>query len=197
MPHYQTKSQRQYRYERIAKAEGEQCILCYIEKGIRKGPPKAKLIIEHSDNNKENWSWDNLHLACYSHNKILEKLNVQEKIKLLSSYSDQLERDRERENLPTWKTIAKEEIPYEYGPPEMRAHKVFLKRWLARVHQILSEEGSEKKKELIARSAHYAKCSKQTSSNYLEVYTSIDSPFMETNDGEGNVIITFRNQRKA
>lgn len=192
MGHYQTKSQRQYRYEMIARAEGDQCLLCYIEKGISRGPPRTKLIIEHSDNNRQNWSWDNLHLACYSDNKILEKQNVQDKIKLLRQYSDELERERERENLPTWKTLLKDEIPYEYGPPEMRANKVFLPRWLFRVHQILKEEGSEKKKDLIARAAHYAKCSKQTSTNYLEVYTSIDSPFMETADSDGNVIITYR-----
>ena len=192
MPNYQSKTQRQYRYDMIAKAEGEQCLLCYIEKGIRRGPPKAKLIIEHSDNIPTNWSWDNLHLACYSHNKTLEKRNVQEKIKLLSSYTDQLERERERENLPTWKTLLKDEIPYEYGPPEMRANKIFLKRWLSRVHQILEEEGSEKKKDLISRAAHFAKCSKQTSTNYLEVYTSIDSPFMETTDSDGNLIICYR-----
>jgi len=192
MPHYQTKTQRQYRYDMIAKAEGEQCLVCYIEKGIRRGPPKSKLIIEHSDNDHTNWSWNNLHLACYSHNKTLEKLNVQEKIKLLAAYTDQLERERERENLPTWKTLVKEEIPYEYGPPEMRASKVFLKRWLVRVHEIIREEGTEKKKDLINRAAHFAGCSKQTSTNYLEVYTSLDSPFMETTDSDGNAIITYR-----
>lgn len=192
MGKYQTKAQRKDRYEKIAAAEGEQCLICYIEKGIRKGPPKAKLILEHSDNNPQNWEWPNVHLACYSCNKRLEKLNVRDKIAMIRRYSDQLERDRERENLPTRKTILKDEIPYDLGPPEMRAHKVFFKKWLFRVHQILREEGSEKKKDLIARAAHYAKCSKQTSTNYLEVYTSIDSPFMETMDGEGNVIITYR-----
>lgn len=197
MPHYQTKSQREHRYEMIARAEGDQCLLCYIEKGIRRGPPRTKLIIEHSDNNPQNWSWDNLHLACYSHNKTLEKQNVQDKIKLLRQYSDQLERDRERENLPTWKTLLKDEIPYESGPPEMRARKVFERRWLFRLHQIMKEEGSEKKKDLIARAAHFAKCSKQTSTNYLEVYTSIDSPFMEATDSEGNTIITYRQNKNT
>ena len=74
----------------------------------------------------------------------------------------------------------------------MRANKVFLKRWLFRVHQILAEEGSEKKKDLISRAAHFAKCSKQTSTNYLEVYTSVDSPFMESTDNDGNLIICYR-----
>ena len=77
----------------------------------------------------------------------------------------------------------------------MQANKVFLKRWLFRVHQIIREEGSEKKKDLISRAAHFSKCSKQTSTNYLEVYTSIDSPFMETTDSNGNLIITYRENK--
>ena len=117
---------------------------------------------------------------------------VKARTTMLQDYSDQVEKERERENLPTWKTILKDEITYEYGPPEMQAHRVFLKRWLLRVHQIIREEGSEKKKDLITRAAHYAKCSKQTSTNYLEVYTSIDSPFMESSDSQGDVIITYR-----
>jgi len=117
------------------------------------------------------------------------------RVTMLCDYSDQLERERERENLPTWKTLLKDEIPYEYGPPEMRANKVFLKRWLFRVHQILAEEGSEKKKDLISRAAHFSKCSKQTSTNYLEVYTSVDSPFMESTDNDGNLIICYRRKK--
>ena len=77
----------------------------------------------------------------------------------------------------------------------MRANKVFLKRWLFRVHQILKEEGSEKKKDIIARAAHFAKCSKQTSNNYLEVYASIDGPFLEIMDNDGSLIITYRQKR--
>lgn len=192
MPSYQTKSQRQYRYEMIARAEGEQCILCYIEKGVRRGPPQAKLIIEHSDNNQSNWSWSNLHLACYSHNKKLEKLNVQEKIKLFQGYSDQLERERERENLPTWKTVLKDELPYDSGSPEMQANKKFEPRWLRYVHGVIRQYGSQGRKEIISAAAAFCNCSIQTSSNYYTKHTSQISPFMETYDEDGNKIIKYR-----
>jgi len=181
----------------IAKAEGERCIVCWIERRVRRGPPGVKLEIDHADSNPENWSWGNLHLVCHKDNCKLRQLPSNEHLRLLRSYSDQLERERERENLPTWKTLFKDEIPYEYGPPEMRANKIFLKRWLFRVHQILREEGSERKKDLVSRAAHFAKCSKQTSTNYLEVYTSIDSPFMETTDNDGNLIITYRQNKNT
>jgi len=197
MPKYQTNAQRRYRYEKIVRAEGEKCIVCWIERKVRRGPPAVKLEIDHADGDTKNWNWDNLHLVCHRHNCKLREMPIKARMAMLRDYSDQLERERERENLPTRKTILKDEIPYEYGPPEMRANKVFLKKWLSRVHQILTEEGTEKKKDLINRAAHYAKCSKQTSTNYLEVYTSIDSPFMETTDNEGNVIITYRPNNNA
>ena len=119
MPKYQTKPQRSWRYEKVAKAEGEQCLACKIEKGIRRGPPGARLVVEHADNNPRNWAWSNLHLSCYSHNKRFEELEVHEKISLLRSYGDQLEKEREREGLPTWRTVLKDELPYEGGSPEM------------------------------------------------------------------------------
>lgn len=193
MPHYQTKSERKYRYDMIAKAEGDQCLLCYIENRMRRGPPQVKLIIEHSDNILHNWSWGNLHLACYSHNKKLEKLNVQEKIKLLEAYSDQLERERERENLPTWKTVLKDELPYDTGSPEMQANKKFEPRWLRYVHSVMSQYGSQGRKEIISAAAAYCNCSIQTSSNYYIKHTSAISPFMETLDEDGSKIIKYRN----
>ena len=195
MGKYQTSAQRQYRYQRIAEAEGDRCIICWVEKGVRKGPPSTRLEIDHADGDPTNWSWGNLHLVCHRDNCRLREMPLKARVTTLRSYSDQVERERERENKPTWATILKDEIPYEYGPPEMRANKVFLKRWLFRVHQILKEEGSEKKKDLIARSAHFAKCSKQTSTNYLEVYASIDGPFLEIMDNDGSLIITYRQKR--
>ena len=195
MPKYQTNAQRKHRYEKIARAEGERCIICWVEKKVRRGPPNANLEIDHLDGDPMNWNWENLHLVCHRDNCRLREMPVEARKTMLQDYSDQVERERERENLPTWKTILKDEITYEYGPPEMRANKVFLKRWLFRVHQIIREEGSEKKKDLISRAAHFSKCSKQTSTNYLEVYTSIDSPFMETTDSDGNLIITYRQNK--
>jgi len=192
MPKLQTNSQREFRYKTIAEAEGDQCIACYIEKHVRRGPPKTKLIIEHTDNNQKNWAWGNLHLCCYSHNKKFEKMPVEAKVTLLQSYSDQLERERGRENLPTWKTIRKSMVPYEYGSPEMQANKKFEPRWLKYVHAEVKANGSVKKKDLIAGGAYHAHCSIQTSTNYLLKYASPSSPFMETLDDDGDKIIQYR-----
>ena len=146
MPKYQTKPQRSWRYEKVARAEGEQCLACKIEKGIRRGPPGARLVVEHADNNPRNWAWSNLHLSCYSHNKRFEKLEVHEKISLLRSYGDQLEKEREREGLPTWRTVLKDELPYEDGSPEMKANRRMERRWCYYVNELLKSKGSELKK---------------------------------------------------
>jgi len=192
MAKLQTNKQRQYRYETIARAEGEQCIACKIELGIRRGPPRARLIIEHADNDQSNWTWSNIHLCCYSHNKHFEKLPVGKKIKLLRAYSDQLERERERAGLPTWKDVIKDQIPYESGSPEMQAHKKFEPKWKKYVHRILQANGSGDKREIIRGAAKASGCSLQTSRNYLEKYTSeFEGPFKEGLDGDGNKIITY------
>lgn len=194
MPKYQTTAQRKKRYDTISRAEGDMCIVCWIERRVKRSPPRYKLEIDHADGDHTNWSWENLHLVCHSCNCRLREIQVKTRVTMLREYSDQVKRERERSNLTTWDTVIREQLHYESGSPEMKANQVFIKRWLTRVHEILSEEGSEKKKDLITRAAHFANCSKQTSTNYLEVYSSIDGPFMETTDDNGNLVIKYRVQ---
>lgn len=192
MPKYQTTAQRAYRYDMIAKAEGEQCLVCYFERGKR--PSRGKLIIEHADNNPKNWAWGNLHLCCYAHNKLLEQCPVEEKISRLKTYSDHLERERERENLPTWKTVLKDELSYDGASTEIQLSRKYRARWLRYAHHRIKEDGAVRKKELILAAAKYSGCSKQTSTNYLEVETANveDAPFQETLDDDGEVVIVYR-----
>jgi len=192
MPKLQTNRQRKIRYETIARAEGDQCLICWIEDRVRRGPPRKKLIIEHADNDETNWSWSNLHLCCYSHNKKMEQLTSEAKKKLIRGYSDQLERERERAGLPTWGDVLKDMIPYESGSPEMKAHKRFERIWLRWVRQQLNRHGSYDKRELLREAAKVSRCSIQTSRNYLEKYTSeLEGPFKETFDDDGEKIITY------
>jgi hypothetical protein len=194
----QTNAQRHARYEIIAKAEGEQCLPCKIEKGRRVGPPKNRLVIEHADNNQKNWDFGNLHFSCYSHNKKMEKLTVHDKILQLRAYSDQLEKERQRENLPTWKDVLKDLVGYENGSIEMQATKIFLPKWMKFVHDQLEQYKSLNRKYITLAAAQKVGCSKQTSINYMEVQTAPpDGPFKEQTDGEGNKIIVFRYEVKG
>ena len=97
MAKYQTNNQRQYRYQMIAKAEGEQCICCWAEGKVRRSPPTVKLEIDHADGDRSNWSWSNLHLVCHQHNCKLRELPANKHISLLITYSDQVERERKGE----------------------------------------------------------------------------------------------------
>ncbi|OGN89794.1 MAG: hypothetical protein A2158_01625 [Chloroflexi bacterium RBG_13_46_14] len=194
MPNYQTKAQRKDRYEKLARAEGDQCIVCKIEKGKRTGPPRKKLIIEHADNDKKNWAWGNIHLACYSCNKKMESWPVHAKIQKLQAYADQLERQRQREGLPTRGSVFKEETEYQGASTEIQLNKIYHTSWLKYVISRVKGEGAVEKKILILAAAKKAGCSKQTSTNYLEVETS-DAPnsiLREMVDDDGNKVIIFR-----
>jgi hypothetical protein len=197
MPKYQTKEQRHYRYEMLAKAEGDECLICRIEKGIRVGPPARKLIIEHSNNDITDWSWNNLHLSCYSHNKLLEKLSVPAKLALLEQYSDQRERQRQREGLPTRSTVLKDAIDFEGASTEIQLNRLYHAKWLRYVIARIEERKSEDRKRLITAAAKKAGCSKQTSTNYMEVETADveDAILKEVIDQDGNRIIMFKKER--
>ncbi|MFC1977907.1 hypothetical protein ACFLWS_06570 [Chloroflexota bacterium] len=103
MPKLQTNAQHDFRYETIALAEGEECIVCHLEHFVPRSSSNRsrrdykKLEIDHADSNRTNWAWSNLHLVCHKHNCWLRNLPMVKHISLLRSYSDQLERERERE----------------------------------------------------------------------------------------------------
>ena len=195
MGKYQSSDKRRARYEMVAMAEGEECIFCHfnstLPKKLRlKKKSTGKLILEHADNNPKNWAWGNLHLACYPHNRLAVKLSTSSKIRILLRLSGVLKRERERENLSTWETVLKDEIPYQSGSPEMQAHKRFYPIWLEYVHEKLHLFGTYDKRELIRGAARASGCSIQTSRNYLEKNTSEDEgPFREGADANGNKIV--------
>lgn len=187
-----TKAQHRKVYETIAKAEGEQCLVCKIEKGKRKGPTSNKLVIEHADNNEKNGDWGNLHLACYSCNKKMEKWKIHDKIRKLHAYGDQIERERKRENLPTWADVLKDESTDENASTEFRISGIFFNRWKRYVHKALKEQGAYSKKELTREAAAYAGCKLPTSINYLTLYTASNMPCKEDTNTDGEKVITFR-----
>ena len=197
MPKIQTVYQRRYRYDVIAKAEGDECIVCHMA-GRHRSPPHYRLIIEHTDNNQINWAWTNLHLVCYSCNQTMAnnlksgKWSLRYKISLLQAYSDQLERDRERDNYPTWQTVLVEDLGANSNTPEIRLHRFFLPRWRKYVHQLLTSQGSMTRKELILNAAKKVGCSKLTSTNYFEVEAaSLEGILKEVPDDDGNMVVVF------
>ena len=113
----------------------------------------------------------------------------------MKQYSDQRERERERENLPTRSSVLKEQTDYEGASTEIQLNRIYYPRWLRYVISRIEEEGSVEKKGLILSAAKKAGCSKQTSTNYLEVETSEEGMFREFINEDGVKMITFREER--
>lgn len=200
MANYQTPEERKFRYETIAKAEGERCIVCWCDEHRLRRPPRKTLIIEHADDNKTNWAWSNLHLVCYSHNKIMaDKTSwpISYKKNKIREYADQVKSEREREGLPTWNDVLTEELDYDGSPVELRLHKKYHPEWLKVLHQRIKSDGAITKKEAVQYCGYAAGCAKQTSENYLFMATAPNAPFKETVDEDGNKIIVYRNKLKT
>ena len=187
--------QRDRLYPFVVKVHGNYCIACFIEEHIRKGPPAVKLELDHANGDETDWSPDNIYPVCKSHNLKFRGMKPTAHKKLLERYSIQNERERERENLTTRKTMVKEEADYQSGPPEMKANSRYEPSWLTFIHGQLKTDGSIKKEDAISGGAHYSGCAVQTSRNYLIKYTSPWSCFKETVDSSGNRIIVYRERK--
>ena len=192
MGKYQTVAQRDYRYKLIAQAEGEMCLICWGETGKIVKPPRKKLVIEHADNDPRNWRSNNLHLACYSCNKKMEKWPVLQKINTINLYSDQLEREREKKNLPTKTSVYKSLCISGNSSSEIMLNRNYYPKWLQYVYERINEDVVVEKKDLVLSAAKRAGCSKQTSGNYLDVETSTEGNLQEIVDIDGNKIITYK-----
>jgi len=102
-----TSARHEYIDDLITRAEGDFCLVCYFERGIRRrdihrkdGTIRKRIILEHADNDPSNNALGvdgNVHHVCRSCNKKLESLKIRDKVKKIRGYSVLLERERERE----------------------------------------------------------------------------------------------------
>lgn len=185
-------AQHKLAYDFIANRDGEYCLACFIEKGIRRGPPAIKLQIDHADNNPGNWSPTNLHLLCQKHNLEMRNKPPSEHKRLIEDYSAKNECVRARENhhIPTM--TAKEQVDYTTASPEMQANCIFEQRWLDFMHDWIRVNGSIPKSEAINGGAAAAGCSNSTTARYLAKYASSMGCFKESRDSAGARIIVYR-----
>ena len=192
MPNRFQTAQHNLAYGFIAERDGEYCIACFVEKGIKRGPPVIKLQIDHADNNPRNWSPTNLHLLCQTHNLKKRTLTTAEHKRLMEKLSAENESMRARENLNTPTTMAKEMVDYKSGSPEMQANSIFEQNWLDFMHDWIKSNGSIPKEEAINGGALVAGCNPSTTARYLAKYTSSLSCFKISRDSTGVKIVSYR-----
>jgi hypothetical protein len=192
MPNRFQTAQHQLAYDFIIKRDGEYCLACFNENGIKRGPPAIKLQIDHADNNPSNWSSTNLHLLCQKHNLEMRNKPSAEHKRLIEDYSAKNECVRARENHHTPTVTAKEQVDYACGSQEMRANCIFEQRWLDFMHEWIRVNGSIPKSETINAGAAAAGCSTSTTARYLAKYSSSFGCFQESRDSAGVKIIVYR-----
>jgi hypothetical protein len=192
MPNRFQEAQHNLAYNFICKNDGEYCLACYIEKGLKHKPPAIKLQIDHADNNPSNWSPYNLHFLCQTHNLKMRKLTSIEHKKLIENYSAKNERVRARENFNIPTILAKEIIDYTNGSPEMQANSLFEQKWLDFMHAWIRTNGSIPKEEAINSGALIAGCNPSTTTRYLSKYTASLSCFKISRDSSGAKIVVYR-----
>ena len=206
MPERFSGAQREYIDGLITRAEGDFCLGCYFERGIRRrdirkkdGTVKKRIVIEHADNDPKNnmlGTDGNVHHVCRSCNKRLESLKIRDKVKKIRGYSALLERERQREGLPTWKDVLKDTVTYDGATTEVQLNRKYHPIWLRYVINRVREEGSVNRRALIVAAAKIAGCSKQTSTNYLDVEVSDaeNAVLKESVDEDGDKIIVLRGE---
>ena len=192
MPNRFQIAQHQLAYDFIIKRDGEYCLVCFIENGIKRGPPTIKLQIDHADNNPRNWSSTNLHLLCQKHNLKMRNKPLVEHKRLIEDYSAKNECVRARENHYIATMIAKEQVDYASGSPEMQANSIYEQRWLDFMHEWIGVNGSIPRYEAIYSGSAAVDCSPSTTTRYLAKYSSSFGCFQESRDSAGVKIIVYR-----
>ena len=192
MPNRFQIAQHQLAHEFIANRDGEYCLACFIDNGIKRGPPAIKLQIDHADNNPGNWSAVNLHFLCQTHNLEMRKKTAAEHKRLITEYSAKNECVCARENYHAPTVTAKELVDYKSGSPEMQANSIFEQRWLDFMHGWIRANGSIPKSEAINGGAAAAGCNPSTTTRYLAKYASSIGCFKESRDSTGTKIIVYR-----
>lgn len=181
-------------YPFIAQRDGEYCLACYIETGQRRGPKSVKLEIDHADGDKRNWSPDNLHLLCKTHNIKMRSLSPRAHTSLMAGYSAENERERVLSN--EYMSATRRIGGWNQGSTEMQINRIAEANWLQFMHGMLDSNGSISKEDAINAGAIAADdVNIQTTARYYTKHTSTLGRFKEIIVG-GHKTVVYR-EREA
>lgn len=147
--------------------DGDKCAICG---GSER---EKKLVIDHSDGNKDNDDPENLRLLCYSD-------SMRERWRLAKS---KLEWTRERERLSGSPTEQVHKIvDYGQGSPEMQVTDLAEDEYRYYVIARIRLQGPIPKREAINAGAERVGINPTTSRRYLDKLTSSEGPLKEYKD---------------
>jgi hypothetical protein len=148
----------------------------------------VKLQIDHADNNPSNWTPDNLHLLCQTHNLQFRGIAVKKKLRTLSRYSANNVCVRERTYGSIGTKVAKDTLDYRSGSVEMKANSLFepaFTEWLLTRLPMVREEAQYSGAQVVG-------CSPETAKRYMKKLTSAAGPLREFRDGMGITMVGFK-----
>jgi len=148
----------------------------------------VKLQIDHADNDPSNWTPDNLHLLCQTHNLQLRGISVKKKLHALRWYSAKNVCVRERTYGSIGTKVAKDTLDYRSGSVEMKANSLFepaFTEWLLTHLPMVREEAQYSGAQVVG-------CSPETANRYMKKLTSAAGPLWEFKDGMGTTMVGFK-----
>jgi len=175
-------NQHRLAYGFIASRDGEYCLIC------KRGTGRVKLQIDHADNDPSNWTPDNLHLLCQTHNLQLRGIPVKKKLHTLCWYSAKNVCVRERTYGSIGTKVAKDTLDYRTGSVEMKANSLFepaFTEWLLANLPMVREEAQYSGAQVVG-------CSPETAKRYMKKLTSAAGPLREFKNGMGTTMVGFK-----
>jgi hypothetical protein len=183
---------RAWAYRYLVLRDGEACAICHAapttrnKAGNASSTTRNRLDIDHIDGNPRNDDPDNLRLLCRRCN--VTAVNRQRSATELRSAKCVRER---KEGQPATR-IAREDVDYRDGSPEMQANLIYevaFRRWLM---SRVTTQGSYDYATAINEGAEIIGCSPQTTTRYLAKLTSPAGPLTEIKDALGHRVLILK-----
>lgn len=193
MPNRMQVNQQRLAYAFISQRDGEYCLSCFYNYGLRRGPPDISLEIDHADGDPSNWHPDNLHLLCDQCNRDFRGMSSDKHRTILRIYGAKNARARvsEMERDPTG--MAKCDIDFVSGSTATKLNRRYEPRFRDFALEVVERYGKVTFEELRNSGAEHAGCSITTAERYLIKMCSATGIFRKYQDEPtGNVIVTFK-----
>jgi len=185
--------------------DGGWCLICGPEKNTT---PVDDLELDHADGDEYNDDLDNLAALCPNHNCLMraktskQHLAMINRHRLMNAHKRECARAKKHQlneidipslNNPSSSTdLAKENIDYYNGSPQMKAASIFEGRFRDYALRRIATSKAVAWEDLVYAGAENVGCSPCTTERYLKKFTSRDGILEKAKDSLGQVIVRMR-----